>query len=948
MTRLSLKSLANLLTRLNKKIAILLNCLLVSIISISGQCPDQNFLWKRVGDLNASAIPPQKKLTELLNFLNEIKTCPYKNDSTHIWLLSTIATVYSEQGDYLKEIQYRQEAIDIISANVNKPSIKIRVLPGRYYWQSVAYDSLNNATERRRALDSCISTSMRLKYVDRSTLTAFESRVENFFDVGDYQRCIDYSEMWESLGRKYANDNTGLERVAGESSVYSSIGWRVKALLELRNFQAAEDLLKDKLEEYRKTGLKNYVAMIYGLMAGVQEQKGEYGMALSYFNLSLKYYQGIKDYFNCKQVTKDIGSLYFRRLGDPEKALVFFKKALTYINNNELYKLRDAAESLDIFSNIADIYSGKGLYDSAHDYFQLAFDQIKRGVNETSILNSSSEEISKVKKVHYLTKLIIDKGNAYRQEFESTKDPGALREAIRIYKVADQFLNKIKAEQVDVQSKLFWRSDSRRLYENAIEAGYLQQNPVDAFYFFEKSRAVLLQDQLNEQHWTGQDNILRKAQVEKKIQQLEREMSSSDKTSADYSDLENEIFDSRQELTQLGELIKANAPLYYQSFVDTTSISVGDVQKSILKDHRALVELFSGDSAVYILVMTQQKASLQRVNKTDFDRLSEAYRNLLSKADFLNRNFETFKNLSLQLYQLLFQNINLPAGRIIISPDGKNFPFEALITNANPLTYFLDDHAVSYTYSARYLLNQFTTNTVSGSTEFMGIAPVHYANGFPALLGSDRSLQQVQGYFNNPVGLTGSNASKNNFLNQYFKYKVIQLYTHATDSGYSGEPTIYFSDSAMLLSDLFYETKPITSLIVLSACETAGGKLYNGEGVFSFNRQFAALGIPSSVSNLWEADDQSTYKITELFYKYLSKGMALDEALQRAKKEFKKTSTGEKELPSYWAAAILVGKTDPIPSQKHFPWSVVAGLSILTLLLFWVWGNKSTHFKKKF
>ena len=57
------------------------------------------------------------------------------------------------------------------------------------------------------------------------------------------------------------------------------------------------------------------------------------------------------------------------------------------------------------------------------------------------------------------------------------------------------------------ESKLFWRSDSRRLYENAIEACYLQNNLDDAFYFFEKSRAVLLQDQLNEQHWSGQNKI---------------------------------------------------------------------------------------------------------------------------------------------------------------------------------------------------------------------------------------------------------------------------------------------------------------------------------------------------------------------------------------------------------------------------------------------------------
>jgi CHAT domain-containing protein len=309
-----------------------------------------------------------------------------------------------------------------------------------------------------------------------------------------------------------------------------------------------------------------------------------------------------------------------------------------------------------------------------------------------------------------------------------------------------------------------------------------------------------------------------------------------------------------------------------------------------------------------------------------------------------------FKNLSLQLYRLIFQNINLPPGRIIISPDGKYFPFEALVTNLQPLTYFLDDHAVTYTYSARYLLNDFSMNATFNSYSFMGIAPVQYGNGLPALPGSDQSLQRVQNYFNNAASLVDGEASKNNFLKRYYKYKIIQLYTHATDSGYAGEPMIYFSDSVLSLSDLFYENKPATNLIVLSACETAGGKLYNGEGVFSFTRQFAALGIPSSVSNLWQADDKSTYQITELFYKYLVKGLPLDVALQKAKKEFRSISSKEKNLPYYWATSILVGQGNPIRLQKPFPWTWVGAIVIVLVLILGglkiIQRNRSIQLKK--
>jgi CHAT domain-containing protein len=312
----------------------------------------------------------------------------------------------------------------------------------------------------------------------------------------------------------------------------------------------------------------------------------------------------------------------------------------------------------------------------------------------------------------------------------------------------------------------------------------------------------------------------------------------------------------------------------------------------------------------------------------------------ISSADKLDKNLNSFLAVSNQLYQLLFQNSGLPAGRILVSPDGRYFPFEALVTSTQPLTYFLEDHAVSYTYSARYLLNNFAINSSTDSYKFAGIAPVQYMNGLPALPGSDQSLERIKNYFHSAANFVGSKASKDNFLKEYYKYSIVQLYTHATDSGYTGEPMIYFSDSVLSLSDFYYEAKPSTSLIVLSACETAGGRLYNGEGVFSFNRQFAALGIPSAIANLWSVDNESTYKLTELFYKYLAKGLTSDVALQKAKLEFIKKSSKESSLPYYWAGPILAGKADKIELNKPLPWNWIIAVIALGVFSFLLWKKR--------
>ena len=163
---------------------------------------------------------------------------------------------------------------------------------------------------------------------------------------------------------------------------------------------------------------------------------------------------------------------------------------------------------------------------------------------------------------------------------------------------------------------------------------------------------------------------------------------------------------------------------------------------------------------------------------------------------------------------------------------------------------------------------------------------------------------------------------------------MVQLYTHASDSGYGGEPVIYFSDSVLSLSDLLPEKKPVSNLIVLSACQTASGKLYSGEGIFSFNRSFAALGISSTVSNLWQVNDRATYQLTELFYEFIADGLPLDIALQKAKLQFIKTNelTGY-QLPFYWASPVLIGRSDAISSQKSVEWKWATVLFMVLLSL---------------
>src|SRR5450755_787140 len=98
-----------------------------------------------------------------------------------------------------------------------------------------------------------------------------------------------------------------------------------------------------------------------------------------------------------------------------------------------------------------------------------------------------------------------------------------LKEAIAVYKTADHLLRNIKEQQTGLESKLFWPAYARRLYEHAIEASWLGKNTEDAFYFFERSRASILYDQLNQQSKISKEDILAGAQLNKEILMLKKE-----------------------------------------------------------------------------------------------------------------------------------------------------------------------------------------------------------------------------------------------------------------------------------------------------------------------------------------------------------------------------------------------------------------------------------------
>jgi CHAT domain-containing protein len=114
----------------------------------------------------------------------------------------------------------------------------------------------------------------------------------------------------------------------------------------------------------------------------------------------------------------------------------------------------------------------------------------------------------------------------------------------------------------------------------------------------------------------------------------------------------------------------------------------------------------------------------------------------------------------------------------------------------------------------------------------------------------------------------------------------------------------------VLTLDDVYRLRVPADLVVLSACETAGGRLQRCEGVMGLVRGFFFAGTPRVVVSNWKVADDSTRVLMERFYAaMLKKGLAPCAALRDAKLGMLRGG-GRDAQPRHWAAFVLWGLAD--------------------------------------
>lgn len=870
----------------------------------------------------------KQKLQQVMYLKASFENSKLPQDSVYARILHRIGLYESKANrDFSKAISFTIAAVQL-NMSGKKNCSKFFAIKS-YNNLAFYYDSVMLYSKSISYFDSTIILAKNFIGKQDVVLDCRLRKAVIFLQTGDYQKNIEESTIGLLEARKMQDSLSVLFFLGQREQSYFFQNQLQPAMNDATLAESYALLFNNKYE----------LATAIKTKALINEKKQLLTKADSLFRKAIYARIQSEDFAKVGDDYMDYGN-FFLNLKNYQKAKDCYFKTVEYAK-----KGNDPERLARGYSNISQVAFYEKNYASAQAFYQKALGYLKLSSNPKDFFsNPTAKQFSIIPNKELVLVLAGNKTEFLLNLYKNNRSQDYINACIKTALLADSVITSIRYEQVGEQSKLYWRNRTREFYTNAVEACYLANDITLAFYFMEKSRAVLLNDQLNalsaSLHLPAAEAVKEEA-LQMNIIAEQQKFSALSDTSRNYYDQQNKLLLARENYERYIKSLEQKFPAYYQFKYAESIPPLTALQHVLAINKQSFVHYFVNDTLVYILGITPGAVKLIKLKKKDFDiKFLSEFIQLCADAQMLNNHYSRFAQLSNSIYRTLFEPLKLPKGRVIICADNFLLPFEALCTDTAGSRFLIYDYAFSYVYSARYLMNKFISYEAKG--DFLGVAPASFAAGLNVidLKNSAAALDASANYYNHVQLLTNDKAAKSNFLKQLPGYTVVNIFSHATADTTGTEPLLFMADSVIHLSELQLINNPATQLVVLSACQTNVGKTATGEGIYSLARGFASAGIPAVSATLWKADEETIYKLSEIFNRNLSTGMSKDEALQQAKLSFlqdNKTSS-EKLLPYYWANMILVGNTDPVKltANSRYAWWLAAGIFMLAILvIFW-------------
>jgi CHAT domain-containing protein len=300
-----------------------------------------------------------------------------------------------------------------------------------------------------------------------------------------------------------------------------------------------------------------------------------------------------------------------------------------------------------------------------------------------------------------------------------------------------------------------------------------------------------------------------------------------------------------------------------------------------------------------------------------------------------------------ELYNLLLKPAERQlAGKnaLVILPDGPlwNLPFQALEHGGH---YLLEKYAIAYAPSLTVLHETMSLHAkkrreqtaerastllamadpVLNAENLAGVSRVLRGEKLEPLPEARHEVRVLKQFYGAPQSeiYTGADAREDRFKSEAGKFHILHLATHGVlDDASPLYSNIVLSPGESGQEDGLLEAREImqmdlkADLVVLSACETARGRISAGEGVIGLSWAFFVAGTSTTVVSQWKVESASTADLMLAFHRNLmtapktaskngGDAFSTARALQRA--EVGLLHSQKYAHPFYWAGFIVVG-----------------------------------------
>jgi CHAT domain-containing protein len=327
--------------------------------------------------------------------------------------------------------------------------------------------------------------------------------------------------------------------------------------------------------------------------------------------------------------------------------------------------------------------------------------------------------------------------------------------------------------------------------------------------------------------------------------------------------------------------------------------------QATLADKQALVVYHSVADKTF--VWTISKASLKvvtlKAGRGEIEKKVRRFRELIEK-----KSPGTTAAAS-ELYTLLVAPAKIAEGESVVFVPHKSLhllPFHAL---RGAKGWLVQERAVGTVPSASALVS-LQMQRGAGQLSMLALGNPTSGGGDQPLPGAENEVRKISSIVKGSEAFFGKDATKARFMSRSPASNIIHIAAHSTvddlDPLYS---IVRLASSANGGGDLeahevYRMNLAATRMVVLSACDSGGGRISAGEEFWGFQRTFLGAGVRTLLLSHWPVYDDSTAQLMEHFYAHLQTDSPIG-ALRKAQLELMKTPRFAD--PVHWASFMVVG-----------------------------------------